>query len=523
MRITKISVKGLFSMFDHEIPLNQESRITIIHGPNGVGKTVLLKLVHALFHYDYELLEKIPFEQLRVEFADGDVVIVERHELLDQSDFEQLLIELATHEGEIEEPVEDIEVILKETVFLSFNYDDVTGKRHSSFLPAVSTSTEDEMREILEGWRPELRFVRMGDRAWWVDADSRVYSKEDMLREYPLLHNLVYGQLPEWLESLQQAPGYGQLPTWLASRLQVPVPGLISTRRLHQDNLTPELLTELETLRKQEEIKKSLIIRDLGDAVRGLSDDLDSKIENLNYTPEAIEKLKRGDVENVSIEIGEANAKFAQLNHAIVRFERENVEALNREIGDIKEGLLEEIAESGSFEVKHLLELGLDEELAKDIAALDVQERLDDLKDDQLDWGLHLALLTNIRDFGLSNLLLDFVNERFLFKTLERTEGNEFKFIANDGSGVSFSALSSGEQNFLILYHHLLFQVQPSTLVMIDEPELSFNVVWQRRFLNDLQRITEQCKFDVLIATHSPMIIHDKWDWVVHLGEKVDD
>ena len=30
MRITKISVKGLFGMFDHEIPLNQESRITIM-------------------------------------------------------------------------------------------------------------------------------------------------------------------------------------------------------------------------------------------------------------------------------------------------------------------------------------------------------------------------------------------------------------------------------------------------------------------------------------------------------------
>ena len=48
---------------------------------------------------------------------------------------------------------------------------------------------------------------------------------------------------------------------------------------------------------------------------------------------------------------------------------------------------------------------------------------------------------------------------------------------------------------------------------MIDEPELSMNVVWQRNFLKDLQRIIELRKFDVLIATHSPQIIHDKWDW----------
>ena len=38
MRITKVLVKKLFGIFDHEIPLNQDSRITIIHGPNGFGK-----------------------------------------------------------------------------------------------------------------------------------------------------------------------------------------------------------------------------------------------------------------------------------------------------------------------------------------------------------------------------------------------------------------------------------------------------------------------------------------------------
>ena len=58
---------------------------------------------------------------------------------------------------------------------------------------------------------------------------------------------------------------------------------------------------------------------------------------------------------------------------------------------------------------------------------------------------------------------------------------------------------------------------------MIDEPELSMNVVWQRNFLKDLQRIIELRNFDVLIATHSPQIIHDKWDWMVALGEKMDD
>lgn len=48
-RIKQISVKNLFGMFDHTIPLNVDERITIIHGPNGFGKTALLRLLDTLF------------------------------------------------------------------------------------------------------------------------------------------------------------------------------------------------------------------------------------------------------------------------------------------------------------------------------------------------------------------------------------------------------------------------------------------------------------------------------------------
>lgn len=43
LRIESISVEGLFGLYDHTIPLNLEDRVTIIHGPNGVGKTKILE------------------------------------------------------------------------------------------------------------------------------------------------------------------------------------------------------------------------------------------------------------------------------------------------------------------------------------------------------------------------------------------------------------------------------------------------------------------------------------------------
>ena len=46
MRIKQVSVTNLFGVFNHEIPLNLDDKITIIHGPNGSGKTVLLKMIN---------------------------------------------------------------------------------------------------------------------------------------------------------------------------------------------------------------------------------------------------------------------------------------------------------------------------------------------------------------------------------------------------------------------------------------------------------------------------------------------
>ena len=51
MRITKITVKKLFGVYDHEIPLNLDSRITAIVGANGVGKTIILRMIHGAVYF----------------------------------------------------------------------------------------------------------------------------------------------------------------------------------------------------------------------------------------------------------------------------------------------------------------------------------------------------------------------------------------------------------------------------------------------------------------------------------------
>jgi predicted ATP-binding protein involved in virulence len=100
--------------------------------------------------------------------------------------------------------------------------------------------------------------------------------------------------------------------------------------------------------------------------------------------------------------------------------------------------------------------------------------------------------------------------------TVSKKEG--FSFTASNGNPLSPTDLSSGEQHELVMMYEFLFKVEPGTLILIDEPEISLHVAWQTEFLNDLQQIIELSNFDVLMATHSPDIINNRWDLTVDLA-----
>ena len=71
----------------------------------------------------------------------------------------------------------------------------------------------------------------------------------------------------------------------------------------------------------------------------------------------------------------------------------------------------------------------------------------------------------------------------------------------------------------MVLFCEFLFETKPGSLILIDEPEISLHVAWQREFLSDLAEVAKLARFDALIATHSPQIIADRWDLKVELEE----
>lgn len=122
-------------------------------------------------------------------------------------------------------------------------------------------------------------------------------------------------------------------------------------------------------------------------------------------------------------------------------------------------------------------------------------------------------------------LFLNIINDKlgkYKHIRVSANEGIEFtqeNQENNKKSMLKLSSLSSGEQQEIVLLYQLIFTESRNKIILIDEPEISLNVNWQREFIQDIKKIIEVNGFNVLIATHSPQIINNNWNLVVSLGE----
>lgn len=85
--------------------------------------------------------------------------------------------------------------------------------------------------------------------------------------------------------------------------------------------------------------------------------------------------------------------------------------------------------------------------------------------------------------------------------------------VDENGAEMVYSALSSGERQIIHIFTKLYLQPEEKPLMLIiDEPELSMSVRWQRRILPDILA-SGKCVF-LLAATHSPYIFDNELDLV---------
>lgn len=96
------------------------------------------------------------------------------------------------------------------------------------------------------------------------------------------------------------------------------------------------------------------------------------------------------------------------------------------------------------------------------------------------------------------------LNKLFLRKQVDLS-GGHIKVLVGDkkNSSLKLSQLSSGEKQALYILIHALRADQNS--LIIDEPELSMHIDWQRQLIDSIRMLNENTQ--IIMATHSPEVM----------------
>lgn len=80
------------------------------------------------------------------------------------------------------------------------------------------------------------------------------------------------------------------------------------------------------------------------------------------------------------------------------------------------------------------------------------------------------------------------------------------------------TSLSSGERQIFVLITHLFFnpEIRGENVLLIDEPELSLHLKWQRQFVDAIREASDNTQ--MVLATHSPEIIFNRDDRLIELA-----
>lgn len=141
--------------------------------------------------------------------------------------------------------------------------------------------------------------------------------------------------------------------------------------------------------------------------------------------------------------------------------------------------------------------------------------KLNNLDDDAsyntiFDNKLKTLLWNMMSELRLEQLLLRSVNlltekfNNYLIDDKRLQILNDKVFISIDGRQLPVSDLSSGERHILTFLTLVLFQGRQREFLIIDEPEISLNIKWQRELMGLLHNLAPNTQ--IIVASHSPVL-----------------
>ena len=99
--------------------------------------------------------------------------------------------------------------------------------------------------------------------------------------------------------------------------------------------------------------------------------------------------------------------------------------------------------------------------------------------------------------------LVGLLNSFYKGKTLSYDVHSGFTISTIGGNPLKPQVLSSGERHLLLLFCNTVQALDKPSIFIIDEPEISLNIKWQRRLLSALLECAEGQPVQYVLATHS--------------------
>lgn len=459
--LRSLFIKELFDRFDYNLDFQvpDGGGIKIITAPNGYGKSTVLNLVADVLAGRYERVAQTPFVELRLVVDSGKVLSIDRW---DESDGTLPKLGYAFYKNEKQKK-------------------------------ASATWFWDSEEQSSE------RTIEWGGRTY--SHNGRVWTDQSNRPAMPYLQRR-FNSLASETDQPRKRPS--NEPPWLTE--------------FYRDYKVTFITADRLALGQEAEFDRQ------------------------GHPITAIES----EAMAVAEEIQELRARYEQTARGLEStFPKRILNALAEDLG--KQGYLEKLEELKKYtdtisREQQIIELGI-------LSELDVS-RGDFFKDLTAHPSAVVVLLEYFKDFDARlkaiedgvkrlSLFVDTLNKMLLRKIvrIDIEEGititstrkplvdmpDPSPRVGNDGevlgADIKLSNLSSGEQHLVVLLSRIILQTQEGAVTLLDEPEISLHPQWQVDFTKLLSEAIDLNRSQVILATHSPALIDDRWDDVIELWQ----
>lgn len=460
--IQKIRISGLFNRFDHVIPENGDlSSPAILYGDNGVGKSTILNMVFHLLSAAGDqghrtALRQIPFRTVSIALSNGTVLTAEKEDEFDEDD--GVLTLQVWREGNLVAEWAQGEEGLR----IPFDID---------MIKQITSSLEDN---------PTSRTLRS------FTIEHSAEEEDDHVRR---------GE-KEYLNSLNKfAPAMFYLN---------------ADRKLDSDNVADP--SEEMEFRQRLQHRGLTRITDILQASRAIS--LKQALSNAsrwvngravrsaNLGSENVHSVYERVISQLAIEynIDGADASLEEIDELIG-----DLDKVEQDTGNFAEYELTPKLSMENF--RRSLKTG--DPSVDLVSARIITPYLDSLA----------SRLEAIRPvYAVLDDFVTIVNGFLTRKTLTFELSRGFVIVDDRGETLDAAQLSSGEQQLLLIFSHVLAARDTPSVFIIDEPEISLNIKWQRKMVDSLKHVAAGSEIQFILASHSIELVTQHMDSVVEVS-----